>query len=107
MRSDVRWLMPLVVVMYAILGVLWSFTIPLGEGPDEPAHFAYVRFLGTEGRLPVQAGDASTSDVPGEGHQPPLAYALMVPFVGWLERDDLEEALVGDPKLRWDGGDQP
>ncbi|CAA9301729.1 MAG: hypothetical protein AVDCRST_MAG93-4653 [uncultured Chloroflexia bacterium] len=103
--AGVSWLMPLVILMYAVLGVLWSFTIPLGEGPDESAHFAYVRWLGTEGRLPVQADDASTSDVPGEGHQPPLAYALMVPAIAWLP-DDATIVLPGNPEFRWNGGNQ-
>ncbi len=100
-----RWLLPLVIAAYVGLGIVWSLVLPLGEGPDEPAHLAYVRFLATAGRLPVQGDDATTSDVPGEGHQPPLAYALMVPAVAWLP-PDTSTTLPGNPEFRWNGGTQ-
>lgn len=93
-------------LVYLLVAGVWSFVVPLGEGPDEPAHFQYVLFLAGEGRLPVQSADPSTSEVPGEGHQPPLAYLLMLPFAAWLPQDDLQLPLQGNPKFRWNGGDQ-
>jgi hypothetical protein len=50
---------------------------PLGEAPDEPAHFDYARFVAVNHRLPIQCAIPCQSDVPGEGHQPPLAYAVV------------------------------
>jgi hypothetical protein len=39
---------------------------PIGEAPDERAHFQYLRFVADEGRLPGAA------DSFWQGHQPPL-----------------------------------
>lgn len=88
------------------LHALYNWAIPLGEGPDEHGHLAYVLFLAAEGRLPVQRADAP-SDVPGEGHQPPLAYALAVPAVAWLPEGERQILLTANPRFVWAGGDEP
>ncbi|MBC8074631.1 MAG: hypothetical protein H7Y32_01025, partial [Chloroflexales bacterium] len=60
---------------FLALSLVYNAVVPLGEGPDEGGHFDYVLFLARAGRLPVQARTPEQqSDVPGEGHQPPLAY---------------------------------
>src|SRR5262249_46390413 len=66
----------------------------------------YVFFLAREGRLPVQQADTGQSDVPGEGHQPPLAYALMAPVAAWLPREERQFDLPGNPRFTWAGGSQ-
>ncbi|MEO7913446.1 MAG: hypothetical protein ABIV47_27665, partial [Roseiflexaceae bacterium] len=58
-------------------------------------------FLAREERLPVQQADAATSDVPGEGHQPPLAYALAAPLAAWLPREERQFDLPGNPRFTW------
>lgn len=98
-----RWLpITIILVLYVGLAAAYSFVTPLGEGPDEPGHAAYVFFLAREGRLP----DQRANEVPGEGHQPPLAYALAVPAVLWLPREDRTFDLPGNSRFVWAGGDQ-
>ena len=102
-----RWLALLLVVLHIGLALWWNTAVPLGEGPDEPGHLQYVLFLAREGRLPVQRNTPEMSDVPGEGHQPPLAYWLMVPAVGWLPPDELVLEMGSNPQFRWSGGEEP
>ncbi|HZG65708.1 MAG TPA: hypothetical protein VEZ12_03140, partial [Herpetosiphonaceae bacterium] len=96
-----------VLLVYALLGVLWSLSVPLGEGPDEPAHLRYALFLREHRRLPVQQADPAAGDVPGEGHQPPLAYLLMQPFLVGLEDGLSSPTMYGNPTFRWNGGTEP
>ncbi len=49
---ETAWLAGLVVLATAN-GLLWMFSIPFNEGPDEAAHFQIVRFILDHGRLPV------------------------------------------------------
>ena len=86
---------------FVALATLYSVVTPLGEGPDEPGHARYMFWLAREGRLPVQRADAS--DVPGEGHQPPLAYALVAPLAAWLPREERQFDLPGNPRFTWAG----
>jgi hypothetical protein len=103
MRSTLWPLLALFLAFHA----LYNWAIPLGEGPDEPGHLAYVLFLAGEGRLPVQREAPEPSDVPGEGHQPPLAYALAMPAVAWLPADQRAILLTANPRFVWAGGDEP
>lgn len=107
MRQIVRYL-PICSIIIAFLGLatVYSAIIPLGEGPDEPGHAAYVFFLAREGRLPVQSADAETSDVKGEGHQPPLAYLIATPFVLWLPQEERTFDFPGNVRFTWAGGDE-
>jgi hypothetical protein len=92
LRLRAGWLAAAIVVLHVGLALAWSIVVPIGEGPDEPGHFNYALFLAREGRLPVQQADPHASDVPGEGHQPPLAYWLMQPAVRWLPDDQRRTA---------------
>jgi hypothetical protein len=97
----------LVLLLYVLLGVRWSLAVPLGEGPDEPGHLHYALFLREHGQLPVQQADPRRSDVPGEGHQPPLAYLLMQPFLVGVQPGSALPDAYGNPEFRWNGGDEP
>jgi len=92
--------------LFAALHALYNLQTPLGEGPDEPGHLAYVFFLAREGRLPVQRPDGA-GDVPGEGHQPPLAYLLAAPAALALPPAERVVTLSADPGFVWAGGDSP
>lgn len=91
------------IVAFVILSSLYNALTPLGEGPDEPGHAAYVLFLARESRLP----DQRSNEVPGEGHQPPLAYLLAAPAVLWLPPDERQIDMPGNSRFVWVGGDQP
>lgn len=101
------WLAAAVVVLHISLALAWSIAVPIGEGPDEPGHFSYALFLAREGRLPVQQAEPAASDVPGEGHQPPLAYWLMQPALRWLPDDQRVLEMGANPRFRWNGGEEP
>jgi hypothetical protein len=60
-----RILFAIVLLIYAVLAVWYSVTIPLGEAPDEVPHFTYVRYLAQHTRLP-------TTEEEHEAFQPPL-----------------------------------
>ncbi len=94
------------VVGYLALAATYSMVTPLGEGPDEPGHAKYVFFLAREARLPVQCSAPCVSDVPGEGHQPPLAYALAATALLWLPQEQRTFDLPGNLKFVWLGGNE-
>ncbi len=67
-------------VVFAGLSVAYSTLLPLKFGPDEPAHFIYIRSLATQFRVPPIAHTiTSTEDSTEshEAHQPPLFYLAM------------------------------
>lgn len=95
-----------ILIMYFALATLYNAVVPLGEGPDETGHMNYVLFLANEGRLPVQ-GVEGRDDVPGEGHQPPLAYLLAAPATLLVSAEQRQVALTANPSFVWSGGEQP
>lgn len=74
----------IICAVYAALAVAYSLATDLKGGPDETAHFIYIRSLATRHALPevaTVAGNSVESDASHEGHQPPLYYAVMsVPY---------------------------
>ena len=95
-------LLVLLLAAFVVLAALYSALVPLGEGPDEPGHAAYAFFLAREARLP----DQRAGEVPGEGHQPPLAYALAAPLAGWLPRAERMLDQPGNARFTWAGGSE-
>ncbi len=61
----------LLVAAYLVLGPAYSLVNPVFESPDESLHYANVRFLAEERRLPVLEPDEPT-----KAHHPPLYYVL-------------------------------
>jgi 4-amino-4-deoxy-L-arabinose transferase-like glycosyltransferase len=96
-----HWGLPVIIVLYLVLGSLYAIYTPDWQAPDEPAHYNYVKFLAEQHRFPVlKIGDYPASYLeemkaarfpPGmsiepiryEFHQPPLYYLLAVPLF-WL-----------------------
>jgi len=70
-------------VAYVGFAVAFALTIPLGTGPDEEGHAAYVRSLATGQGLPLPGESPSRRGAPTvispQAHHPPLYYALLVP----------------------------
>jgi 4-amino-4-deoxy-L-arabinose transferase-like glycosyltransferase len=72
------------IVAYIALSVASSFATRLRYGPDEPAHFIYVREIGEHLRMPALSHQ-ETHEVSlhssHEAHQPPLYYIIAaVPY---------------------------
>jgi hypothetical protein len=73
----------LILALSALLALGYAWATPLGAAPDEGAHLKYVQVLAKEGRLPrlnLAQRRNSLADPDYESHQPPLYYALAVPF---------------------------
>lgn len=69
---------PLLLVLagFLALTVVYSWAIPPLEGSDEYEHFAYINWLITERRFPIQGEAGWESPVRQESGQPPLYYLL-------------------------------
>ncbi|MGM0493432.1 MAG: DUF2142 domain-containing protein [Armatimonadota bacterium] len=65
-------MLPLCLAVYLALSVTWAFVLPLGQAPDEPAHFRYALFIAESGRLPDFHADGAGY----ESYQAPLYYTL-------------------------------
>ncbi len=74
----------LILSLSTLLAIGFAWATPIGGAPDEGAHLEYVRTLATKGRLPkldLERRRREHGADPGyESHQPPLYYALCVPF---------------------------
>ncbi len=84
----------IILLIYVILGTLYTIETPAWQAPDEPAHYNYVQFIAEEGRLPkLRPGDypaayleeikaqgfprsMSIDSLRYESHQPPLYYIV-------------------------------
>ncbi len=77
----------IILIAYALLGVLYSVATPIFEASDEVWHYAVVRHIALTGELPVQQAGVKTA-WEQEGSQPPLYYWLMSPLVAWFDQTD-------------------
>ena len=88
-------LLPVIVILYVPLAILYGLVTPIYEGPDEIGHVLYVKHV-VEGRgIPVQTREYAIDYGFGqEGSQAPLYYALNAALVRVfrLSLADLERA---------------
>ena len=92
---DVRlWL---VIGIYLLLGIWFSFTVPAFETPDEVYHYAFPRHLTTGNTLPVQSAVA-TGPWEQEGSQAPLYYMLAGALTAGVDQTDFEVIAVYNPR---------
>jgi hypothetical protein len=88
----------LILVAFAVLGVLYSVVNPLAEAPDEDWHYDYVKYVADGRGLPVLHDDASKNIVHGTvGHHPPLYYGLSALLTFWINTDDADSLLWDNP----------
>lgn len=75
--------LPLIVLVYLILGVATSLIVPLNEAPDEADHFLYIKYLLQQQKLPIMSPVMAENETM-EANQPPLFYllnaAVLTPF---------------------------
>ncbi len=92
-RRPRLWL-PLICLLYLIIGANFALQTPPWQAPDEPAHYNYIAHIATEGTLPIlRIGDydeayrnalvserfplhKSIDSLRYESYQPPLYYLL-------------------------------
>jgi hypothetical protein len=96
-----RFLFSLVLV-FGLLALVYSVTTPLFEAPDEPWHYAYVRWLAQGYGLPRLDDDASGAYQ--EAAQPPLYYAVAALISSPVADDDLPELFWHNPQFGYHAG---
>jgi hypothetical protein len=89
-------------VAFGLLAVVYSLTTPLFEAPDEPWHYAYVRWLAEGHGLPRLDDDASGAHQ--EAAQPPLYYAAAALVSSFANDDDLHELFWHNPQFGYQAG---
>lgn len=62
-------------ILYLAAGTVFNVVVPLGDAPDEPAHFAYVRHVALTWKLPVLQPKAKNNTTV-EAFQAPVYYVL-------------------------------
>ncbi|HUT16446.1 MAG TPA: hypothetical protein VMY98_09415, partial [Anaerolineae bacterium] len=70
-----RWILPLILIVFVVLGTIYSIVTPLFETPDEIWHYLYVKHFADGGDLPVYH-EGMTFPMRQEASQPPLYYVL-------------------------------
>ena len=82
LSRPVRLLALLIFALHLGFSLFFVFAIPRDGGPDEGAHFAYVRQLAQERALPVLTDPRATRDsrTGAIAQHPPLTYLLGLPF---------------------------
>jgi 4-amino-4-deoxy-L-arabinose transferase-like glycosyltransferase len=98
------WL-PIILIAFVMLALLYSVATPIFEASDEVSHYAVVQHLADTGELPMQQpGVKAPWDQ--EGSQPPLYYLLVSPIARLIDTRDAAErmyrnphAAPGDPSL--------
>jgi hypothetical protein len=89
-------------LVFGLLATVYSLSTPLFEAPDEPWHYAYVRWLAEGHGLPRLDDDASGAGQ--EVAQPPLYYAVAALVNGLVGDDDLAELFWHNPQFGYQAG---
>lgn len=94
---------PLLLIAFLLAGLLYLWSVPLFEAPDESYHFAFVDYISSNRSLPVQVPGEKTP-WGQEGSQPPLYYILVGALITPIDTSDLAghmrfnpHAILGDP----------
>ncbi len=61
-------------ILYLLVALMHASLAPLTTGPDELAHYEYVRFISEHGRLPANTAERSQASYKSD--QPPLYHLL-------------------------------
>jgi len=96
------WLLVLILLAHASLGVIYSVTVPPWEAHDEIGHYHFARYLAIEHRLPPPGTKVSEHN--DESHQPPLYYILGALATAWVDTSDRVQP-VSNPYAATEGGD--
>ena len=65
-----------IVLLFLVVGSINLWSVPPFEGPDEAQHYAYIKWLITEGSLPPQGDTAWQNGIEQESGQPPFYYFI-------------------------------
>jgi len=100
-----RRLLALVLILFVLLGVVYSVATPIFEASDERWHYPVVKHIADGQGLPVQDPGLPTP-WHQEGSQPPLYYILSAGLTFWINTSDFPDvqrpnphAIVGLPQV--------
>jgi hypothetical protein len=79
----------LILVIFTILGAIYSVAVPVFEASDEKWHYPMVKYVADNWALPVQVPGVETA-WRQEGSQPPLYYVLAAAATFWINTSDME-----------------
>ena len=79
-----------VLMLYLVLGSIYSVVTPIFEASDELWHYPFVKHLADGNPLPVQQTD-QLGPWRQEGSQPPLYYLLGAVLTFWVDTSDMEQ----------------
>ena len=71
-----HWPLGVIVLAFFVLVLIYSWTTPPYEGPDEAQHYAYITWLAEGNGFPPQGDEAWKTEIKQESGQPPLYYLL-------------------------------
>ena len=83
----------ILLILYVLLGSVYSVVTPIMEASDELWHYPMVKYVADRGRLPVQEPGIETA-WRQEGSQAPLYYIAAASLTRWIDTSDLE-------RVRW------
>ena len=84
-----RTILTSILILFAVLGVVYSVVVPPFEASDELWHYPMVKYIADHWALPVQESGVETP-WRQEGSQPPLYYALAAAATFWIDTSDME-----------------
>src|SRR5690348_12444860 len=61
---------------FLVLGMIWSTVLPIWEGFDEPAHYAFIQYFSENGKLPVYGESTFSKEIFFTYNVLPLNYNL-------------------------------
>ena len=80
-------------VLFVILGIVYSVAVPPFEASDELWHYPMVKTIADNWALPVQ-DPANVGPWRQEGSQAPLYYLISAVATAWIDTSDMEQ-------IRW------
>jgi hypothetical protein len=88
----------LILLLHAVLSTFYSLTVPVWESNDETGHYAYARYIATQGHLPPTGEKLAGVD---ESHQPPLYYALVALAIRGIDTsDDVKDEYIWTERVK-------
>jgi len=91
------WALVGLVVLYSVLGTVYSVVTPVFEAPDESLHFFVIKHILDHHSLPIQS-EETRGLWAQEGSQPPLYYLVGAALVSGIDLSDAEALLWHNPQ---------
>ena len=78
-RAGRGWPLAIIIIGHCLLALGFNYITPVLEGPDEPNHFLFIRYLQVYHQLPVQGNVLKAV----RAHHPPAYFVLGAMLLAW------------------------